>query len=166
MQIARFLPKKPRTKNNKMIPNQPKANIEMAEKMKWDSKSLEKQSHRPKRFRIRHGEIARENIRKVMKLMGMKIYGLSVKGYGRVKDICANMRISSGQQASLMKTKLGGKSQMYSLEDRQKQLAVYQRNSNGYIITCLSMRSPNEVLADSPVVLWRAPNGQPCPLGA
>jgi len=37
---------------------------------------------------------------------------------------------------------------LYSLEDGRKQLAVYQRKSNGYIMTCLNMRSPNEVLAD------------------
>ena len=37
---------------------------------------------------------------------------------------------------------------MYSLEDGRKQLAVYQRKSNDYIMTCLKMRSPNEVLED------------------
>jgi transposase len=37
---------------------------------------------------------------------------------------------------------------MYSLEDGRKQLAVYQRKSNDYIMTCLEMRSPNQVLAD------------------
>ena len=34
-----------------------------------------------------------------------------------------------------------------SLDDGQKQLAVYQRKSNTYWKTCLDMRSPNEVLA-------------------
>lgn len=37
---------------------------------------------------------------------------------------------------------------MYSLNDGRKQLAVYQRKSNDYIMTCLGLRSPNEVLAD------------------
>lgn len=37
---------------------------------------------------------------------------------------------------------------MYSLVDGRRQLAVYQRKSNGYIMTCLGMRSPNQVLAD------------------
>jgi len=37
---------------------------------------------------------------------------------------------------------------MYSLEDGRKQLAVYQRKSNDYIMTCLGMRSPNQILAD------------------
>ena len=37
---------------------------------------------------------------------------------------------------------------MFSLEDGRKQLAVYQRKSNDYIMTCLGLRSPNEVLAD------------------
>ncbi len=37
---------------------------------------------------------------------------------------------------------------MYSLEDGRRQLAVYQRKSNDYIMTCLGLRSPNEVLAD------------------
>ena len=36
---------------------------------------------------------------------------------------------------------------MFSLEDGRKQLAQYQRLSNGYIMTCLGMRSPNQVLA-------------------
>ena len=37
---------------------------------------------------------------------------------------------------------------MFSLEDGRKQLAAYQRKSNDYIMTCLGLRSPNEVLAD------------------
>jgi transposase InsO family protein len=37
---------------------------------------------------------------------------------------------------------------MYSLEDGRKQLAVYQKKSNDYIMTCLNMRSPNQVLND------------------
>lgn len=37
---------------------------------------------------------------------------------------------------------------MYSLADGRKQLAVYQRKSNDYIMTCLNLRSPNSVLAD------------------
>lgn len=36
---------------------------------------------------------------------------------------------------------------MYSLEDGRKQLARYQRASNNNIMTCLGMRSPNQVLA-------------------
>ena len=36
---------------------------------------------------------------------------------------------------------------MYSLEDGRRQLAKYQRASNDNIMTCLSMRSPNQVLA-------------------
>ena len=35
---------------------------------------------------------------------------------------------------------------MYSLEDGRKQLARYQSLSNDYIMTCLGMKSPNEVL--------------------
>lgn len=38
------------------------------------------------------------------------------------------------------------KMRMYSLEDGRKQLAVYQRQSNGYIMTCLGMKSPNAIL--------------------
>jgi len=37
---------------------------------------------------------------------------------------------------------------MFSLEDGQRQLALYQRKSNGHIKTCLGLRSPNDVLAD------------------
>ena len=35
---------------------------------------------------------------------------------------------------------------MYNLEDGRKQLSVYQKKSNGYIKTCLGMKSPNQVL--------------------
>jgi transposase InsO family protein len=35
---------------------------------------------------------------------------------------------------------------MYSLADGRRQMAVYQRKSNGYIMTCLGLRSPNQVL--------------------
>ncbi len=37
---------------------------------------------------------------------------------------------------------------MFSLEDGRKQLAVYQRQSNDHIKTCLGLRSPNAVLMD------------------
>jgi len=37
---------------------------------------------------------------------------------------------------------------MFNLADGRKQLAVYQKKSNDYIMTCLNMRSPNQVLAD------------------
>lgn len=36
---------------------------------------------------------------------------------------------------------------MYGLADGRRQLAVYQKRSNDYIMTCLEMRSPNELLA-------------------
>jgi len=36
---------------------------------------------------------------------------------------------------------------MYSLEDGNRQLAVYQRKSNDYIKGCLGMKSPNQILA-------------------
>lgn len=35
---------------------------------------------------------------------------------------------------------------MYNLEDGRRQLSVYQKKSNGYIKTCLGMKSPNQVL--------------------
>ena len=35
---------------------------------------------------------------------------------------------------------------LYSLEDGRKQLARYQRQSNNNIMTCLGMRSPNQIL--------------------
>ena len=41
-----------------------------------------------------------------------------------------------------------GRLRMFNLEDGRRQLAVYQRKSNGYIMTCLGMRSPNQVLTD------------------
>lgn len=43
---------------------------------------------------------------------------------------------------------------MYSLEDGRRQLAVYQRESNNHIMTCLGMKSPNEVLALYHGVMW------------
>jgi len=35
---------------------------------------------------------------------------------------------------------------MYKLEDGRKKLAIYQEKSNNYIMTCLGMKSPNQVL--------------------
>ena len=43
---------------------------------------------------------------------------------------------------------------MFSLEDGRKQLAVYQRESNNHIMTCLGMRSPNQVLELYHGVMW------------
>lgn len=43
---------------------------------------------------------------------------------------------------------------MYSLEDGRKQLAVYQRESNNHIMTCLGMRSPNEILTGYLSIMW------------
>lgn len=43
---------------------------------------------------------------------------------------------------------------MYSLEDGRKQLAKYQRESNNHIMTCLGMKSPNQVLALYQAVMW------------
>ena len=36
---------------------------------------------------------------------------------------------------------------MYHLKDGRKQLAVYQRKSNNYIMTCLNMRTANQLVA-------------------
>lgn len=35
---------------------------------------------------------------------------------------------------------------MFNLEDGRKQLAAYQAKSNGYIMTCLGMKSPNQII--------------------
>lgn len=43
---------------------------------------------------------------------------------------------------------------MYSLEDGRRQLAVYQRESNNHIMTCLGMQSPNQVLEKYHGVMW------------
>ena len=43
---------------------------------------------------------------------------------------------------------------MYGLEDGRKQLAVYQRASNDHIMTCLNLRSPNQILALYQGVMW------------
>lgn len=43
---------------------------------------------------------------------------------------------------------------MYSLEDGRKQLAVYQRESNTHIMTCLGMRSPNQILERYNGIMW------------
>jgi len=37
---------------------------------------------------------------------------------------------------------------MFSLADGRKQLALYNKKSNGYIMTCLDMKSPNEILKE------------------
>ena len=49
---------------------------------------------------------------------------------------------------------------MYSLADGRKQLAVYQRQSNNHIMTCLGMKSPNQVLSLFHGVMWEN-NRQP-----
>lgn len=38
------------------------------------------------------------------------------------------------------------KMRMYSLGDGRRQLAVYQSKSNDYIMTCLEMKTPNQIL--------------------
>lgn len=43
---------------------------------------------------------------------------------------------------------------MYSLEDGRKQLAVYQRESNTHIMTCLEMHSPNQILERYNGIMW------------
>ena len=43
---------------------------------------------------------------------------------------------------------------MYSLKDGRRQLAVYQRQSNDHIMTCLDIQSPNQVLAKYAGVMW------------
>jgi len=43
---------------------------------------------------------------------------------------------------------------MRSLLDGRKQLAAYQRKSNGYIMTCLGMQSPNQVLTKYLAVMF------------
>lgn len=43
---------------------------------------------------------------------------------------------------------------MYSLSDGRKQLAAYQRDSNNHIMTCLGMKSPNQVLELYRGVMW------------
>ena len=37
---------------------------------------------------------------------------------------------------------------LYNLADGRAQLARYQRASNNHIMTCLGLRSPNDVLSD------------------
>lgn len=43
---------------------------------------------------------------------------------------------------------------MYGLSDGRKQLAVYQRESNDHIMTCLGMKSPNQILSLYHGVMW------------
>ena len=43
---------------------------------------------------------------------------------------------------------------MYSLEDGCKQLAVYQREPNTHIMTCLGMHSPNQILERYNGIMW------------
>jgi hypothetical protein len=40
------------------------------------------------------------------------------------------------------------KLRMFNLEDGRKQLAVYQAKSNHYMMTCLGMRTPHDVMMD------------------
>lgn len=43
---------------------------------------------------------------------------------------------------------------MFSLEDDCRQLVCYQREFNDHIMTCLDMRSLEQVLADNRAVMW------------
>ena len=43
---------------------------------------------------------------------------------------------------------------MFSLADGRKQLALYQKKSNDYIMTCLDMQSPNQVLSKYLAVMF------------
>jgi len=43
---------------------------------------------------------------------------------------------------------------MYSLDDGRRQLSAYQHKSNGYIMTCLDMQSPNQVLSKYLAVMF------------
>lgn len=43
---------------------------------------------------------------------------------------------------------------MYSLEDGRRQLAVYQRKSNGYMKTCLGLKTPDQVVGMYQVVMY------------
>lgn len=43
---------------------------------------------------------------------------------------------------------------MYSLEDGRRQLAAYQRQSNNHMMTCLGMKSPNQLLDLYQGVMW------------
>lgn len=43
---------------------------------------------------------------------------------------------------------------MHSLEEGQKQLAIYKRKSNNYIKTCLGMNTSNQVVAMYQTVMF------------
>lgn len=75
---------------------------------------------------------------------GLKVAGIA---YQRIRVATPRHNGKVERQHRIDEMRFFKHMRMYGLEDGQKQLAVYQRESNNHIMTCLHMKSPNQVLA-------------------
>lgn len=73
----------------------------------------------------------------------LKEYGIE---YQRIRVATPRHNGKVERQHRIDQERLYETLRMYSLKDGRKQLAAYQKKSNGYIKGCLGMRSPDEII--------------------
>ena len=75
--------------------------------------------------------------------LGLKAYGIE---YQRIRVATPRHNGKVERQHRIDQARFYNSVRMFSLLDGQRQLADYQRKSNGYIKGCLGMRSPNQMI--------------------
>ena len=75
--------------------------------------------------------------------LGLKAYGIE---YQRIRVATPRHNGKVERQHRIDQARFYNSLKMFSLLDGQRQLADYQRKSNGYIKGCLGMRSPNQMI--------------------
>ena len=75
--------------------------------------------------------------------LGLKAYGIE---YQRIRVATPRHNGKVERQHRIDQARFYNGLRMFSLLDGQRQLADYQRKSNGYIKGCLGMRSPNQMI--------------------
>ena len=75
--------------------------------------------------------------------LGLKAYGIE---YQRIRVATPRHNGKVERQHRIDQARFYNSLRMFSLLDGQRQLADYQRKSNGYIKGCLGMRSPNQMI--------------------
>ena len=75
--------------------------------------------------------------------LGLKAYGIE---YQRIRVATPRHNGKVERQHRIDQSRFYNSLRMFSLLDGQRQLADYQRKSNGYIKGCLGMRSPNQMV--------------------
>ena len=81
----------------------------------------------------------------------MQVYNIR---YHRIRPATPrhNGKVERGNRTDEMR--FYSRLKMFSLADGRKQLAVYQRKSNDIIMTCLGLRSPNQIVRMYQDVMW------------